>query len=750
MKLDKIFFISLSFCFFYLTSVFAIDFKKSDIRFIGNKSISKDTILNYTDPKKEILNTDDLNFFQKKLFETNFFSKVEVKISGTQVSFYLNENPLIEYIVLTGLEKRDDVKKKIEKIISLKENNIFSESLLNTDVKLIYELLSSMGYFQSNVEHLVKKITNNKVNVFLDIKLNQKFLVKDIFFLGDKKLSTSTLKSAISTAQDSWLNFLSSNTTPSVDRISYDISLLKKLYLSKGYYDVQISNGSIDIFDKKYANITFVINAGNKYFFDEILVNNSSLSVKEKDLLFILEKAKSIEKENYNPLLINGLVKTFKDYFNNKSILVNLDYNLKKISLDRISIVFSVSDISEKRFVNNITVKGNDLTEEKVIRDILLFSEGDLFNSADIVKSIDSLKDSRFFKTVKIDSEDIKNSKNINIVVFVEEKPTGEISAGAGYGTEGGVINFSVKENNFLGKGVRADASAVLGTQKVLGKITLSDPHFTANGNSLSGSFFVSEYTYNNAGYSNKVIGSAISTGYDVFKNTNLQSGFSADFDRIDSENGSSAIIKSHQGDYITAKIFYNISNDMRNRKFQPTSGYTAGFGQGLATFVSDVPYLTNTLFGSFYHEFTEDFLGTVKYKVKSINSIGSKDVKLSDRIFLSAYELRGFALRGTGPKVANEFIGGNYSYSTNFSSTIPNGLPDKWGAKTNIFFDVANIWGTDFALAADNDSIRSSAGVGLEWGSPLGPLSFTYAIPISKDPQDSIENFNFRLGGTF
>ena len=149
MKLYRNFFVSLLFCFFYFTLVYAENFKKSDIKIIGNKSLSKETIFNYIDSKSDVLSTGDINSFQKKLFETNFFSKIEVKISGNEVFFYLNENPLVEYLIITGLEKKDGIKKAIEKILSLKENAIFSESLLNNDTKAIYEILSSSGYFKS-------------------------------------------------------------------------------------------------------------------------------------------------------------------------------------------------------------------------------------------------------------------------------------------------------------------------------------------------------------------------------------------------------------------------------------------------------------------------------------------------------------------------------------------------------------------------------------------------------------------------
>ena len=750
MKLNKFLFSILFLYFFYLTSVFAVEIKKSDIKIIGNQSISKETVLNYANSKKEILNTDDLSIFQKKLFETNFFSKVDVKISGNEVIVHLSENPIVEYLVITGLEKNQDLIKRVEKVITLKENNIFSEFLLNNDIKSIYELLSAEGYFKSTVEYKVNQIKNNKVNIFLDIKLNQKFFVKNIFFIGDKKISTSDLKSIISTTEKSWLDLFGNSSVPSVDRINFDISSLKNFYLSKGYYDVQISNGSIDIVEKNMVNITFVINAGDMYVFDKIIINNKSVSLKNEDLLFFNKKTKSIEGNNYSPKSIGNLLKTFNDYFSQNNILLKTDYSLNKLSPAKISLTFNISDVNEKRLISNIKVNGNEITEETVIRNAIFFSEGDVFNSFNISRSLDSLKSLNIFKKVNIDTKDVNNTKNIDVNITVEEKPTGEISAGAGVGTAGAVISFMLKESNLFGKGINSDISLSLGTEKVLGRVGLSDPNYNNKGNSLKGSLYISQYNYDNSKYDNKVIGSDISTSYEVFKDITLETGFSADLDSIDVQSGASELIKSRDGNYTTTKLFYNVYQDKRNRKYQPTSGYTAGFGQGLATLLSDVPYISNSIFGSVYNQFADGFLGTFKYKVKSINSFGDKDIKLSDRIFLSGSELRGFTPRGTGPTVGNDHVGGNYSYSTSVATTVPNGLPDSWGTKSNVFFDAANVWGTDFSGALDNNKIKSSFGVGAEWVSPLGPLSVTYSVPVSKDSTDSIENFTFRIGGIF
>ena len=588
MKLNKHLFITLLFVCFYLTTAFAEDLKKSDIKISGNVAISKETILNLIETDKEILKSDDLNSMQKKLFETNFFSKVDIKIEGNQVSIYLIENPIIEYVLITGLEERQDYLVNIEKKISLKANSIFSESLLNKDIKSINEFLSSAGYSQSNVEYKINKITNNKVNVFLDIKLNQQFHVREIFFLGDKVFSSSTLKSVISTTQKSWLSLFNTTAIPSVNRINYDISSLKSFYLSRGYYDVQVVNGSIDYIDQNLVNIVFVVNAGGKFFFQKPSVINSALSPKDRDLLFVNNEIKELHSKSYDPAILNKVLKNINTYFLDRNITANAEYRLKKESPNELSIVFEISEITEKKFINNIYVKGNDITEEKVVRNSLLFAEGDLYSVSNVNKSLDTLKSLGIFKNINITNEDIKNSKNINITVSLEEMATGEIAAGAGYGSSGGLVSFILKERNLFGQGIGSNISLNIGTQKVLGNISLSNPDFSGTGNTLRTSLFASQYFYDNAGYENKVYGGNVSTAYEMFKDITFESGFGADYDSIDSKSASSDLIKSRDGNYKTTKVFYNFYNDKRDRKFNPTSGYTFGFGHGQGSNESD------------------------------------------------------------------------------------------------------------------------------------------------------------------
>jgi len=164
---------------------------------------------------------------------------------------------------------------------------------------------------------------------------------------------------------------------------------------------------------------------------------------------------------------------------------------------------------------------------------------------------------------------------------------------------------------------------------------------------------------------------------------------------------------------------------------------------------ISDIPYINNRIFGSYYNEYASNFIGSIKYKFETINGF-SDDIKFSDRLFVSGDNLRGFAARGIGPKLDNDFIGGNYSYFTTISSTVPNGLPEKWNATTNIFLDTANVWGVDDGSTGNSNKIRSSIGAGFSWISPLGPISITYAEPLSKANSDDVEQFNFKIGTAF
>ena len=432
----------------------------------------------------------------------------------------------------------------------------------------------------------------------------------------------------------------------------------------------------------------------------------------------------------------------------NKIEFVNFNISEKKSENDSIYIKVSFEP-SIRSYVNQINIKGNSITEEETIRRLLTFSEGDSFSKYKLDKSNDNLNSTRIFKKVELNIKNLENEK-VDVNVLVEEQPTGTISAGIGVGSSGSAISSGITEKNLFGKGIIIDSNLSVGTESIKGNITTSIPDFNNTDNYLFNDIFVTSTDFDNAGYESTVIGNKVSVKYDLLEDITFKPGIGIERDSVETSSSASNLYKRLEGDYLTFQTFYNLETDKRDKRFHTTSGYRLNFGQTLALPGSDIPYIENEISGAYYHSLSNDYVLSFKSGLGSINSLSNKDVKLSDRRFLTSSTLRGFESFGVGPKDGTDHVGGNYSSYLNLASTFPNPLPDKWNANSVIFFDVGNVWGVDYDSSKDSNKIRSSTGLGLDWISPLGPLSFVFAQSLSSADGDLEENFSFQIGSSF
>jgi len=713
---------------------------------LNNKRISSETIKSLAPKNFDINDPAQVNDYQKKLFETGFFENVFIKLNNNNINISVLEYPLVNFFNIEGV-KNSQTLDQIYKIVKLKENDFFRPFLIKNDIQNVTKYLNRLGYLNPEFSYQIIDIKDGKINLFYKINLNQKFKINRIFFIGDKYFESSKLIDVVFSAEDGWWKFFANNNIPSEEIINIDISKIKNFYLDNGFYDVQVNSSSIKILNDNKVDITYSINAGKKYLIDEIKLTDNSKILNKEDFNFLNKKLFKIKKNYYSRSEITNLFNYINNYFLNANYNIKLNYTVEKNN-DKLFVTFFSNDKIKKQIINKIIISGNSLTEDKTIRASIKFFEGDILNSTKVSESVETLKGKGLFKNVTFDVKENENNNNVDVEIKVEEQPTGEIAAGAGGGTNGFAISGTLKEKNFLGKGVLIDTGVNIGTQKMLGNIYVSHPDFLDTGNKFDFSIFVTENYYDNASYENKQIGVSTGITYEVFDKFFFNPGFGIDFDSVTANSDASTSVKRNEGDFFTSKVYYNATKNTKNRDFQPTSGYVIGFGQSLS-FFSDIPYLNNKIYGSYYDEYKDKFIGSLRYKIENINGF-DKDIKFSDRLFVGSNNLRGFSNRGIGPKIDNDFIGGNYSYYGTISSTFPNGLPDKWNAKTNIFFDTANVWGVDDKSIEDSNKLRSSTGLGLSWISPLGPLSFTYAIPISKESTDDVENFSFTIGSAF
>lgn len=723
--------------------------EKLNYEILGNKRISDQTILSIIDfEKNKNYKIDDLNNFQKKLYNTNYFSKVSIKINKNKINIVVEENPIIDFFYINGVinNKREEF---FYENLSLGQNKIFSEALLKKDIESIKANYQDAGFFDVSVDTSISKISGNALNVVINVQRKEKYKINRIYFIGNKKYKSSTLSDVISSSEKGWWKFLGSSSLVNKNRINFDKNLLKRFYLNNGFYDVQITSSDINFIGNNQADITFSINSGEKYVFSkyELLDEEKNLNEKNiKDLKKIISKKL---QGTYSQKKLDDINKLLNEYLRNKKIeFVSFFNKVKKTSDQRLDIEFRFVK-KPRKYVNLINISGNTITEEKVIRRNLLFSEGDSFLDYKVSKSIDKIKSLRIFKDVKFKTQNSGNEK-VDLNISVEEQPTGSVSAGIGVGSSGSTVSSTIVEKNLFGKGISLDGNVSIGTEKVSGNVGLSLPDFMNTDNTFNYNIFAITTDFTNSGYESKKIGNGLSTQYNIYEDISLRTGFGIDLDRINTNDTASDLYKAREGDYLTYKGFYSISNDKRNSKFQPSKGYSIGFGQGLALPGSDVTYIQNNLDAAVYHSISNDYILSLKSGLNTINSIGDEDIKLSDRKFLRQSKLRGFESYGVGPKDGSDHIGGNYAAYASLSSTIPNPIPDSWNAKSFIFFDAGNVWGVDFDESLDSNKIRSSAGVSLEWVSPLGPLSITLAENISKADGDLEEGFSFQIGSSF
>ena len=328
--------------------------------------------------------------------------------------------------------------------------------------------------------------------------------------------------------------------------------------------------------------------------------------------------------------------------------------------------------------------------------------------------------------------------------------PTGEISAGAGIGTEGGSFEASVSENNWLGEGKKLDFNISTDSESLSGTINYTDPNYNFLGNSLN--YFVSstENDKPDQGYENTLFAAGINTGFEQFKDIYTNLGVSVSHDDLTTLDSASANLKKQSGSFSELLGSYGITKDTRNRAFMPTSGSIVSFNQSLPIF-ADKQAISNTFRATKYKSITNDVVGAGKLYLSAINGMGEDDVRISKRKSLSSKRLRGFERNKVGPVDGSDHIGGNYVAALNFEATLPNLLPEAYKTDVGLFLDFGNVWGVDYDDSIDeSNEIRSSTGLAASWLSPIGPLSFVFSTNLSKADTDKTESFNFNLGTTF
>ncbi len=735
--------------FFLISSATAENIKKIEIK--GNKRISDESIIIFTDLKtNKDISSSDLDNAIKNLYETNFFSNISFSLDNQILEIKVEENPIIDNFQITGIKKQSLVE-FIKGKIQLAEMKSFDEEILTADLNLINNILKSSGYYFAEItssKSLNEKL--NSVNLKINIELGEKAKIKKIIFLGDKVFKDKRLKEVITSEEHKFWKFVSNNVYINKELIDLDKRLLTNYFKDNGYFNVKVENSFVEFDKESNFNLIFNIISGKKYIFNNFSLNlPPNYDLKTFDP--IKKKFAKLKGETYSLSKINNLLKRIdkialtKQYeFINASIVEKLDN-------DKIDLEINISE-SEKLYVEKINISGNYSTLEEVIRNNLIVDEGDPLNEILFNKSINNLKSLGIFKKV---NTDIKNGSDDSLKIIdinIEERPSGEISLTAGFGTSGEIIGGGIKEKNFLGKGINLDTNIELTPESIKGRFIYAKPNFNNTDNTLFTSLKSSTTDLlTDSGYKTSELGFSLGTSFEQFQNIFLSPEIDFLIEDLETSDKASDVLKKQKGSYTDVYFNYTINQDLRDKRFRTESGYQTFFSQEIPL-ISDNSEFSNAFEISTYKKLStkSDMVGKVSFFAKTITGL-TDDVRISKRLNIPSKKLRGFEKGKVGPVDNNDFVGGNHLTTLNLSATLPNLLEGLDNLDVGLFFDAANIWGVDYDSSLDDKStIRTSTGIAFNLMTPIGPLSFSFANALTKASTDKTETFRFSLGTQF
>ncbi len=729
----------------------ALSVSAKEITVTGNQRIETDTIKAFFG-NIDINDQSQLNKILKQLYDSKLFSDINLVSSPTELQIMLRESPIINKLEIVGNKSlSDDV---ITQELQLKERDVYNKSVLIDDVIRITEIYKRSGRVKVEINPKVKILDNNRIDLVLQVKENKKSKISHIIFHNNNKFSNKTLRKEVSSKEKRWYRSSASYYDP--DRVEFDKQLLRQFYLNNGYANYKLEKSYVEYLEKLNE---FVINyqlaEGEIYYFDEYEIESQyqNLEVKKLYEFITLEKGKKFTLKQIEKSVDNLLA-----YLNDRGFaFADIEY---KINLDHENKTADIKFLVKKNkkvYIRNIKISGNTRTEDQVIRREIRLYEGDAYSDTKLNRSKQRLSNLAFFSSVNVNKNPVPGKNLIDLEFVVAEQPTGELNFGVGYSTaERFLGNVTIRERNLMGKAHSIALSAQKSALSTNLDLSYTIPNFKNREFSLgfdifsiATEFIESDADVNSIGFSNRIF-------YEITEYLSQSWNYTYKIDEVlNVDDDASAFIREQEGRISYSAISQTLAYDKRDSNTNPTEGYlvrlsTTWAGLGGQTklgkvetgAVSYVPFLNKKLI--------------LKSSARggAVEGYDNDDVRINNRFFLGGPSLRGFRISGIGPRDATEdsALGGKYFYKGSFELLFPIGLPEELGFRGSVFSDFGTVTGLDEESVdiLDRPSIRVSAGIGISWESPLGPIRFDFARAIRKEDFDRTETFRINFGTRF
>ncbi len=726
------------------------------VRIEGNQRIDTTTIRSYVLIKEgEEITQAALDRSLKNLYGTGLFSDVKLRQENGVVAVYISENPVINRVAFEGNAKLKEDTLRSE--VQLRPRTVYSRAKVSADVERLQTLYRRTGRYAAVVDPKLIELPQNRVDLVFEISEGERTDIRRVSFVNNKYSADNTLRSVISTKESAWYRLLTADDTYDAERIEYDKELLRRHYLENGFADFEVTNTIVELApDKSSFDIRFVLNEGKRYKVENVDTKIALRNVSKENVEPLIE----VEKGKYYDFTqVESTIEEMTRYLGNLGypfVKIKPAFN-KNTNNQTIDITFNIGE-GPKIFIERIDISGNTRTLDEVIRREFQLAEGDAFNADKLRDAERRIRNLGFFEDVKVDVDPGTSPDQATILVEVKEQSTGELSFGAGFSTNESLLgDVRLRESNFLGKGQQVELATVLSSRRTDIDFSFTEPYFLGRNLSAGVDLFRTKLDLQReSSFDEERLGGGLRMGYRI--NNNLRQSWNytlRDVEITDVDQNASRFIKDQEGRAITSSVGHELLFDYRDNRFEPTNGYYVRINNDVAGLGGDVKFLRNRIgTGVFYPLYKEEWVIGLESDVGHIFSLNDDEVRINDRFFVGGNSLRGFEIGGIGPRdiTTTDSLGGNLFFTTKGELRFPLGLPESLGLTGRAFVDAGTLTDSEDSGSEvrDSGSIRVSAGAGLAWRSPFGPVRIDFAQAVVDEEYDVREFFRFSFGTRF
>lgn len=719
----------------------------------GNEILGSDVVLlRLRSQQGQIYDPQVVNEDVRRLFDLGYFDDIVIRVEDTPegkvLTFVVNERPRVQAISVVGAKEIKD--SDILKAISTRTGGVINPKILSEDLAKIREIYRQKGYYLAQVDYNLEQVDPRQARLNITVNEGNRLYIREIEIQGAESLSVSDLKKELALAERGILSWITGKGILREELLERDAAALEAYYANRGFLDARVGQPEVEYLEEG-IRIIFKVQEGQRYKIGSIAFKGDLLQPEEelRDLI-ALDDLQGKDEFFDRSVLRNDMQKLTDNYAEYGYAFAQTDVELDVKAEELLVDVVYVLDKSSLVYIRRVDIQGNTKTRDNVIRREMRLGDGDVFSGTKLSRSNERLVRLDYFEVVDIETMATENPSELDLKVTVKEKPTGMVSAGAGYSTLDQLFfTGTIQERNLFGRGYNLAFRGTFSGRSTLYDISLINPSWQDTRLSVGGDLYYWIRDYKD--YDRKVVGGRARFSYPLGEYTNLYWNYRLEhYEITEVSNNAAQRIKDAEGKKWASSAYAAIGRDTTDRLFNPSKGtlnilsveYAGGILQG------DDNFIKTEYDSHFYYPLFWDTVFHWRGKVGLLFDNQGKEAPVFERFYLGGIDsVRGYPGWEISPRdrKTNDRIGGVKHFFTNFEYLFP--LNQDMGLVGLVFFDAGNTWDDGESFGS---KLYKSIGTGVRWYSPLGPLRLEYGYGLDKLEGEKHSNVEFSIGQVF